>query len=208
MVENPKRIVEAGYDRIAGRFAEWQREITGSSRLRRVEELLELLPPDPVVLELGSGAAVRSTRLLAERGRLTGVDISREQVRRARERVPEATFIHGDVAELELEDASFDAVLALYVFNHLPRADLRALVPRVATWLRAGGLFLATYGVSDSHEEVEPDWLGAPMFFSSLGREESLALLRSSGLDVLEAKVETIEEPEGEAHFLWILARK
>ncbi len=90
-----------------------------------------------------------------------------------------------------------------------PKRIVEAGYDRIAErWLRAGGLFLATYGVSDSHEEVEPDWLGAPMFFSSLGREESLALLRSSGLDILEAEVETIEEPEGEARFLWVFARK
>src|SRR5215203_7524050 len=96
---------------MAAGFAEWQREIEGSTQVERVEELLVLLPANPDVLELGVGAGVRSTRLLAERGRLTGVDLSAEQLRRARDQVPSASFVHGDVMEVDLEPGSFDAVV-------------------------------------------------------------------------------------------------
>jgi cyclopropane fatty-acyl-phospholipid synthase-like methyltransferase len=209
MSEDVKRIVESGYDAAAERFADWQRGATGSRRLERVEELLGLLPERPDVLELGVGAGVRSTRMLAERGRLTGVDISAEQLRRASERVPAATFIQADLAEVDFAPSSFDAVVALYVFNHLPHDDLRWLVPRAFAWLRPGGCFLATYGVSDPHESVEEDWLGVPMFFSSLGADESRRLLRTAGFELAADEVETIEEPEqGTAGFLWLLGRK
>ncbi len=36
-------IVERGYDAIADRFADWQKRISGSTRLERVERLVELL---------------------------------------------------------------------------------------------------------------------------------------------------------------------
>jgi hypothetical protein len=74
MEEDVEQVIEQGYDTMADRFAAWQREITGSRRLEWVERLLALLPERPDVLELGSGAGVRSTRMLAERGRLVGVD--------------------------------------------------------------------------------------------------------------------------------------
>lgn len=46
--------------------------------------------------EAGSGGGVEPTPTLARRGRLTGVDISAEQIRLASARVPHAQFIHGD----------------------------------------------------------------------------------------------------------------
>ena len=67
MRDDVRRLVEDGYDAMADRFAAWQRDVRGSTQLERIEQLLRLLPEDPDVLELGIGAGVRSTQLLAER---------------------------------------------------------------------------------------------------------------------------------------------
>jgi SAM-dependent methyltransferase len=204
--DDVKRVIETGYDAMADRFAAWQREIEGSTRFERVEQLLELLPECPEVLELGVGAGVRSTRLLAECGRLTGVDLSAEQLRRARQRIPGAIFIHADFTELELEPDSFDAVVAAYVLNHLPPEELAPLARRVARWLRPGGYFLATFGTSDN-PGWRGEWLGVEMFFAGLPPEENRRLLEEAGLHVLRDEIETSIEPEGEARFQWILGK-
>jgi predicted TPR repeat methyltransferase len=212
-----KRVIEDGYDAMADRFAEWQNGIRGSTRIERVEELLTLLPPEPDVLELGVGAGVRSSRLLAGRGRLTGVDISAEQLRRARERIPQATLLHADFTELELEPSSFDAVVAAYVFNHVPQEELGPLVERAGGWLRPGGYFLGTFSTSDN-PGWSGDWLGVEMFFAGFPPEENRRLVESAGLEVLQDEIEVSIEPddedsgtepgESEARFQWLLARK
>ena len=207
MRDDVKRVIETGYDAIADRFADWQREIRGSTRLERIEELLTLLPPRPDILELGVGAGVRSTRLLAERGRLTGVDLSAEQLRRARERVPGATLLHADFTELELEPESFDAVVAAYVLNHVPQEELAPLAVRVAGWLRPGGYFLGTFGANDNRGWTG-EWLGVEMFFAGLPPDENRRLVETAGLEVLVDEIEVSIEPEGEARFQWLLARK
>ena len=204
---DPAAVVAAGYDVMADRFGEWQKEIVGSQRLEWLERLLALLPERPDVLELGSGAGVRSTRILAERGRLVGIDVSAEQVRRARERVPGGEFAVGDFLTADFPRSSFDAVVAFYVLNHVPRSELSALAAKVARWLRPGGHFLATFGTSDS-EVVERDWLGVPMFFASLTPETNLSIVRATGLEVLADEIEESVEPEGRARFHWMLARK
>jgi SAM-dependent methyltransferase len=208
MDERPQDVVARGYDAGADRFAAWQKQITGSTRLTRVDELLALLRDRPDVLELGSGAGVRSTRLLAERADLVGVDISAEQVRRARERVPGARFVHADFTLVELEPSSFDAVVALYVFNHVPREALGPLLGRIAAWLRPGGHLLASFGASDL-PGWRGEWLdGVETFFSGYEPPVTLGLVREAGLEVIRDDLETIDEPEGPATFLWVLARK
>jgi ubiquinone/menaquinone biosynthesis C-methylase UbiE len=207
MRDDARRVVEEGYDTIADRFAEWQQAIVGSTRLERVEELLELLPPEPDVLELGVGAGVRSTRRLAARGRLTGIDVSAEQLRRARERIPQATFLHADVTDVALDDETFDAVVAAYVLNHIPRDELAPLVRRIARWLRPGGHFLGSFGTTDNPGWTG-EWLGVQMFFAGLPPEENRRLVEEVGLGVLSDEIMVSVEPEGEARFQWLLARK
>ena len=75
------------------------------------------------MLELGCGAGVPDTQRLAARFRVTGVDISAEQVRRARVVVSEAEFIRADFTALELEPESFDAVVSFYAFNQMYRVS-------------------------------------------------------------------------------------
>jgi len=161
------------------------------------------------VLELGCGGGSPAMVRLAERHRLLGVDISPRQIERARERVPNATFRCADATELVLEPASYDAVVSLYMLGHVPRAEQAPLLGSMATWLRAGGHLLATMGTADADGEVDPDWLGAPMFFASFDEAENRRLLADAGFTVLEAKVIPVEEPgHGLVSFMWILARK
>jgi cyclopropane fatty-acyl-phospholipid synthase-like methyltransferase len=208
VAERPQDIVAHGYDRSADLFATWQRKITGSTRLQRLDQLLALLPAQPNVLELGCGAGVRSTRALAARARLVGVDISAEQVRRARKIVPNARFLQADLTEIRFELCSFDAVVAFYVFNHVPREELGPLLERIAVWLRPRGHLLATFGASDL-PAWRGEWLGGvETFFSGYAPEVTVGLVREAGLEVLSDDLETIQEPEGPATFLWVLASK
>ena len=169
--DDPKRIVELGYDAIADRFATWQAQISDESRLRYLADLLELLPERPDVLELGVGAGVESSRILAARGQLTGIDLSREQLRRAQDRLPGAMLIHGDFTAVELPAAGFDAVVSFYALNNLPQPELAPLFRRIAAWLRPGGWFLASLPSSDN-PGWRGDWLGVEMYFAGCDPED------------------------------------
>jgi SAM-dependent methyltransferase len=206
-VTGPKDIVRAGYDAIAERYSAWAATID-SPALARVRALSEQLPERSAVLELGCGRGVPFTRELARRHDVTGVDISDTQITLARADVPEVTFIRGDAGELRFEDGSFDAVVSLYMFGHLPPRDQSTLIARIFDWLRPGGTLLATLGGGDAHEGVEENWLGAPTYFASLGVDEYRRLISQIGFELIEAEVVPQLEHGREARFLWVLARK
>jgi SAM-dependent methyltransferase len=207
VARDPKEIVARGYDAIALRYAEWAGQVE-SSVLEWVRDLDARLPDGADVLELGCGRGVPATRELARRHRVTGVDISAVQIELARHHVPEASFVHADAAELEIAPASFDCVVALYFFGHLPVRDQRELIGRTASWLRDGGLLLATFGAGEPEEEVDEDWLGTPMFFASLGGDAYLPLLREAGLEPVRDAVLVQREPgHGDVSFHWVLAQ-
>ena len=206
MADDPKRIVERGFDQIADRFAAWQGAIADEARLRYLADLLELLPDAPDVLELGIGAGVESSRILAERGRLIGVDLSGEQLKRARARLPSAELIHGDFATVELPNGAFDAVVSFYALNNLPQDELGPLLQRVAGWLRAGGWFLASLPSTDN--EWRGKWLGTEMYFAGSDPETNRRLVEDAELEVARDELEVMVEPEGEVRWQWLLARR
>jgi SAM-dependent methyltransferase len=208
MSDDPKRTVADGYDLIAQRYLDWSDLNPSSQRTRYLERLLGLLPAGAELLELGCGAGIPVARALAERCRVTGVDISAAQIALARQHVPGATFIQADMAALDFPPAVFDAVVGFYSLIHLPRAEHAALLGRIASWLRPGGLLLATMGAGDAPGNVEPDWLGAPMFWSHFDADTNRALVRQAGLDLLDDSVIADDEHGQPVPFLWIVARK
>ena len=209
MSDDPKQIVEAGYDAVADRYAEWsQNEVTGSPAVAYLQKLLSMLSGDAAVLELGCGNGEPAARLLAPGRQYTGVDISAEQLRRAQELVPSGSFVKADYTTLDFPPSSVDAVVALYTFGHVPLDELPGLLSRIASWLRPGGHLLATAG-SRAHPDGVYDWLGVPMFFSGFDVDTNLRLLSEAGLELLEHEVVCQDEgDEGKPCFLWLLARK
>ncbi len=205
----PTRIVERGYDEIADSFVEWRDRIVGDPRGWWMEQLMSRLEEGARVLELGCGAGVPDTRILAERFRVTGVDISREQICRASANVPDAEFIRADFTSLELDAASFEAVAAFYSFNNVPRDLLAGLFERIHFWLVRDGLLLTALATSDTESWVG-EWLGTTMFFSSYPPDTNRRLLRESGFELLLDELVTTHEPEpdGEGTWQWVLARR
>jgi SAM-dependent methyltransferase len=206
-VSDPRtRLVADGYDAMADTWEAWKAQITDDPRAQWLDELVTRLPGGARVVELGCGGGTPETRVLAERFRLTGVDLSAEQLRRARERVPEAEHVLADFTTVDFEPGSLDAVAAFYSFNHVPRELLAGLFARIHGWLAPGGLFLAALGQSDL-EEWTGEFLGAPSYFSSFPPETNTRLLREAGFELLRDEVVTIGEPEGPQQFQWVLAR-
>ena len=200
-------LVGRGYDKIGERFPRWRDQIVGDPRREWEQELISRLQDGARVLELGCGAGVPDTQRLAARLQVTGVDISAEQVRRARDAVPEAEFIHADFTALELEPESFDAVVSFYAFNHVPRELLAPLFARIHRWLVPCGLLMTALGTSDT-EAWTGHWLGAPTFFSSFPPATNTRLVQEAGFEILRDELVTFREPEGEATFQWVLAMR
>lgn len=94
------------------------------------------------VLDLGCGTGKHLAAIHAAfpQAQLTGLDTAAGMLAVARQRLPDATWVHADATQrLPFDDASFDAVTCQYVDQHLPdRATLIAEVRRV---LRPGGRF-------------------------------------------------------------------
>ncbi len=204
---DPKAVVAAGYDQIADRYLAWSALRPSAVRSRMLELADRLIPAGAEVLELGCGAGLPMTVRLAVGRRVTGVDISAEQVRRARRNVPAASFVQADLVAIDRPPASLDAVVAFYSLTHVPRDEHAALFARIRSWLRPGGVFIASLGVEDDPGGIEADWLGVDMYFSHFSARVNRRLVEAAGLVVERADVVVEPEDRHDARFLWIVAR-
>lgn len=97
-------------------------------------------------VEIGSGLGRICAALARRFDRVTGVDISAEMVRRARELVPDPSvdFVVTEGASIHgVPDASTDFVLTFTVFQHITSVDvIEQYVAEAGRVLRPGGVFV------------------------------------------------------------------
>ena len=203
MPDDPRDIVESGYDAIADRYAEAINAGRGPETYFRsfLARVLELIPEGGAVLDLGCGAGL-VTADLTTRARVVGVDISAAQLELARRNAPAARFVRADMVDLAFARGSFDAVVAFWTLIHVPREVHASLFARVHGWLKPGGLFAGTLGSGDNPAEHVPNFYGAPMYWSHFDGDTNRGFLRDAGFDLVQA--DEIED-EGETP-LWVIA--
>lgn len=78
---------------------------------------------------------------------VTGVDISHEMIRRARQKFTQSnvSFVCGDVEETDVGDG-FDAIVIYNAFPHFPEPE--RLIARLAGLLAPGGMLTVAHGMS------------------------------------------------------------
>jgi SAM-dependent methyltransferase len=206
-VTDPKHIVREGYDRLGDAYRPPTQAVATESRGWFLGEALQRIPAGADVLELGCGPGWDAI-VLADGRWYTGVDLSTTMLGLARERVPSGTFLESDLTTLDMPERAFDAVVSLYVFGHVPADEHLPAYRRVASWLRHGGVFCASFPLTPG-DDVEDDWLGVPMFFGGIGRDATEHALREVGFDLELSEIRENSDPLGGTEtFLWVIARR
>src|ERR1039458_810939 len=109
---------------------------------RVLEAIDKLLPEASSLLELGCGTGAILAGL-SSLPSLTGLDRSPEMLAIARDKVPQARLIEGDIATFDIGER-FDVVMCVFdTLNHLPSFSLwNDLFERTYDHLVEGGLFI------------------------------------------------------------------
>jgi ubiquinone/menaquinone biosynthesis C-methylase UbiE len=206
-----KAIVEQGYDQVAPAYLAWSGPRPTKTRAEYLDKLLSLLPEGASILELGCGAGVPCTQLMADKGfQVTATDISSAQIELAREHVPKATLIKSDMLSLDLPSESFDAVVAFYSLFHLPQAEHAQIITKIAGWLKVGGYALFNFNAKEGDVNWD-DWMGAKMFSTSLGAEgNSTAVKSETRLEILvdDVAIEVVGGFEEKFHWFFVTRKK
>lgn len=192
--------VEAAYDAIASSYARRRRFFKERVYVDRVVAKLE---PGSRVLDLGCGNGVPIAAYLLSCGlALTGIDVSREQIARAKAKCPAGEFRREDMTRVRFAARSFDAIIAWDSVFHVPRATHATLFTSFRRWLVPGGVLLLSLGGSswEGHAEM----FGTSFFYSGFAPRTSLKLLRNAGLTI---ELHEVDDPSSRRHMAILASR-
>jgi SAM-dependent methyltransferase len=183
---HPKQIVKAGYNKIAQEYEATRKHDSEDVRLLR--KLVERLPSNALMLDAGCGAGYPVTQFLAQYFQVTGIDFALKQIQLAKNRVPGVEFICADIANLPIQENTFDAVCSYYAIIHIPRNEHQKMLDGFLNILRPGGLALLCMGAGDLPNDTSR-YHSAPMFWSHFGRDTNLEMIEDAGFHILLSKI-------------------
>lgn len=188
------------WDTVSESYAR-SRDPTGSDA-DLIDSLLDDLPSEPDVLDVGCGDGARTLANLPDGA--VGLDISRRGLELATEVVDQRLLVQGDMALLPFVAEIFDGLTAYHAVFHLPREEHPGVYEEFHRVLRPGGVVLMTLP-GGRFDTVRQGWMGGRMYFSAPGRDRTLSQLRETGF--VDLRTETVSDPLGsDAEF--VFARK
>jgi ubiquinone/menaquinone biosynthesis C-methylase UbiE len=207
---SPEALAKAGYNAQAQRYLEWTLS-QPSLRESFVEKVINFLedPLSASVLELGCGAGVPATKILAEKcGSVIALDISSTQIALAQQYLAKqdnVLFMEKSMTDVDFPDGKFNTIVALYSIIHLDPESQKAIFQKIRRWLKPGGILLVNLVVMPLPGLTLHGWLDMKAaYWSSFGQEENIKLLQSIGLKILESDV---SQEENDVEFGWFIAK-
>ena len=156
------------------------------TQVSATEWLIQNLPANAHVLDVGCGTGVPTARLIADAGfKVMGIDSSSEMVRLAQQKVPNGTFHLMDMLQLPLDGHTFQGMAAFFSLLMLPRADIAPTIRKLTHYLEPGSYAAISMVVGDFDYFTIP-FLGHTINVSAYSVDEFADILKAESLSVTD----------------------
>lgn len=126
------------YDGISGLAA---LSVGGEARFRQLALQGLTVHADTKVLDLCCGSGQATQNLLKYSQNVTGIDASPFALKRARQNVPNATYVEAFAEDMPFTDHEFDLVHTSVALHEMQTEQLRQIMREVYRVLKPGGVF-------------------------------------------------------------------
>lgn len=156
------------------------------AQVSATEWLIQKLPANAHVLDVGCGAGVPTAQLLANAGfHVVGIDSSSEMLRLAQQKVPNASFHLMDMTQLSLDGHMFQGMAAFFSLLMLPRADIVPTIHTLTQYLEPES-YVAISMVVGNFDYFTIPFLGHTINVSAYLADEFADILNAEKLSVTD----------------------
>jgi ubiquinone/menaquinone biosynthesis C-methylase UbiE len=150
--------------------------VGGESRFRQLALEGIAIQPEMALLDLCCGSG-QTTRFLVQRSnQVTGLDASPKSLERAKQNVPQATYVEGWAEDMPLPTGQFDIVHSSAAMHEMTPDQRQAIFQETYRVLKPGGYFLMV----DFHKPDNPlFWPGLATFLWLFETETAWQMLAS-----------------------------
>jgi demethylmenaquinone methyltransferase/2-methoxy-6-polyprenyl-1,4-benzoquinol methylase len=150
--------------------------VGGEKRFRQLALQGLSIQSDTHVLDLCCGSGQATQFLVKYSQNVTGLDASPLSLQRARQNVPEASYVEAFAEKMPFTDAQFDVVHTSAALHEMQPVQLREIIQEVYRVLKPGGVFT----IVDFHPPTNPIfWPGLALFFWLFETETAWKLLKT-----------------------------
>ncbi len=170
------------YDGISGLAA---LSVGGEARFRQLALQNLTINSDTKILDLCCGSGQATQFLVKYSQNVTGLDASPLSLKRARQNVPDASYVEAFAEEIPFADHEFDVVHISVALHEMQPEQLRKIIQEVYRVLKSGGVFTLV----DFHSPTNPIfWPGVSLFLLLFETETAWQLLKT---DLRELLIQT-----------------
>lgn len=178
------------YDKIAAWWNDYH--LNSKCGLDALERAISYTSKKGLALDVGCGSGGRMINTMTSNGfHVTGIDVSTEMIMIAKRQHPDCTFVVADITDWET-DSRFDLILAWDSIFHLPIALQEPVLRKLSRLLSPEGVLLYTFGNAAGEHETE--WHNDLFHYSSIGINENLKAMISSGCECLHLELDQYPE--------------
>lgn len=153
------------YDKIADKWHEEHAQY--DSWVPGLDKFASYLDQGASILDVGCGPGIQTSYLTKKGFKVTGIDFSKEMIRIASDKTPEAVFEMMDILDIDKLEGKFDAIVMQAVLLHIKRPDIEALMGKIRDKFKTGGyIYIATKERLENgpDEEIVTDEYGQRFF--------------------------------------------
>lgn len=188
-MNTPEEMTIACYDATVDEYISYN---DSRHPMKAADLFLPHLHKNAYILDLGCGPG-RDTKIFTNKGfQVTGIDLSRNMIKAAKEKCVNATFHVMNMEKLEFTDETFDGIWANSSLLHISKKNIPKVLGEVYRILKVGGIFYLSLKQGDGERIVSDQrYTETEKFFSYFRAEEMETLLKEAGLVITESYVDT-----------------
>lgn len=166
--------------------------VGGEARFRQLALQGLTIHSETQVLDLCCGSGQTTQFLVRFSQNVTGLDASPKSLQRARQNVPEASYVEAFAEKMPFADNLFDLVHTSVALHEMQPQQLRKIISEVYRVLKPGGVFTLV----DFHAPTNPIfWPGVSVFLLLFETETAWELLKTDLAGLLAETGFEVGEP-------------